>query len=104
GRGIERTAVNHAGSPRRARYPSPPSTDIHPAAVVERRKAPGCVVNPGIAPWIDIRPVSVTVGRPTHDCGVREPDRPVFRHLPPSALVVQVFLSDYIFGNITSPG
>ena len=56
------------------RHPAPAAALLHPAAVVERCEPPGCVIDPGPAPWRDIAPMTVPVGDPVgFDRGIPDP-------------------------------
>src|SRR5690606_31346533 len=55
GRGVDRAHVARSGDP------APAAADVGPASVMEGREAPGGVVDPGPAPRIDPRPVTVAV-------------------------------------------
>ena len=62
-----------------ARNPRPAAIDLSPAAIVERREAPGLVIDPGIAPRFDKRPVTITIRRPVGWHRSRIPDLAVLR-------------------------
>src|SRR2546430_9388196 len=76
------------------RHPRPPVAPVHPAAVVEWREAPRCIVEPGPAPGLDPGPVSVAIRRPSRDHWVRHPHGPVVGGVTPVAVVVQVLVAD----------
>ena len=70
--------------------PAPGVAHVHPAAVVERREAPGRVVHPGPAPRAHPGPVARVVGGPAHGHVARNPERAVFGALLPVAVPVQL--------------
>src|SRR5262249_16712151 len=71
-----------------------------PAAVVEWRKAPRRVVDPGPAPRLNPGPVAVPVGRPSHYHGSRRPRPSVARYATPGAILIQVLVADHFARNI----
>src|SRR6266478_5110591 len=102
GRHIDWTHIGDGDSARRARYPSPTAANIHPAAIVERSKAPGRVIHPRPTPRRNPCPVAVAIRRPSNHGNVREPDRAVFRNLAPAAVIVEVFIADHVIGNVAA--
>jgi hypothetical protein len=83
-----------------SRAPAPSSADECPAAIVERRKAPRCVVDPGPTPRTDIVPIAPTVGRPADcDCG-GIPDWTILGLLAPGAVIVEVGVAGNVAGDI----
>jgi len=87
---VHRANVSNSydGRARRDGYPAPNTADDNPAAVVERSKAPRRIVNPGPAPRRDPDPVAIAIRLPANNGRVRKPDRAVFRHRTPTAIVV----------------
>jgi hypothetical protein len=81
--------------------PSPVRAEAHPTAVMEWSKSPRSIILPGPSPRVDPYPVSVGVWRPTRCDGAGDPHRPVFRGVTPGAIVVQIFRSDNVGGNVT---
>ena len=86
---------------RRRRHPTPHATDNHPASIVERSKTPRLIVNPGPSPRRNPNPVAVAIRSPADDGGAREPHVAVFRHGAPAAVFIEVFVADYIIGNVS---
>ncbi len=84
-RRVDRAA--HVG----ARRPAPAAADVDPATVVERRKAPGRVVDPGPAPGRHPGPAAGGVRRPAGRDAARHPQRAVLGVLLPGAVAVEVF-------------
>src|SRR5262249_20746383 len=95
-RRIHRTHVDYSRRRRRTRYPAPHSADKDPASVVKWRKTPRSIINPGVAPRINVSPMSVAVGRPADDGRMREPHCSVSRHRPPAAVLVQVLIANHV--------
>ena len=81
--GVVGTNVKRAGSP------SPKSTGINPAAIVEGSKSPRLVINPSPAPRIFPDPVTVCVWRPA-SVDTRGPHRPVFGCVAPGSILVKI--------------
>src|SRR5205814_3128937 len=46
-------------------------------------------------------PVAVAIRSPADDGGAREPHVAVFRHGAPAAVFIEVFVADYIIGNVS---
>ncbi len=63
---------------------------------MEWSKTPGSIVHPSPAPGRNPNPVAIAVRRPTNDGGVWKPNRAVFGHLAPTAVVIEVFVADDI--------
>src|SRR6185369_17608044 len=74
----------------RARRPAPDVAAIDPSSVVERREAPGRIVDPGPAPRPHPRPVADAVRRPADRHLARHPERAVLGRLLPRAVAVEV--------------
>jgi hypothetical protein len=74
-----------------AGYPPPAVIAISPSAIVERRKSPGSVVDPGPPPGVDPRPVPEVIGSPFGDDDRRRPDRPQILVVAPASIPVKVF-------------
>ena len=88
----------------RAWTPSPAAAHKHPAPIVKRSKPPIGLIHPGPTPRRNPNPVSKTVRRPvSRDCaGI--PDGPILGCLFPSAVVIQVFVTDERGRHITQRG
>ena len=86
-----------------ARRPAPVAVVIHPAAVVERRKAPGRVIHPSPAPRVHPGPAAVAVGGPVDRCGARNPDGAVVRRVLPVTVLVEFLLAGN-FGRYVAGG
>src|SRR5579883_1764734 len=84
----------------RARHPAPGSTVGYPATIVERSEAPRGIVNPGPAPRGDPNPVAEAVGGPSNHGDMGEPHRAVFRHRPPATVIIEVLVTDDVFGDV----
>ncbi len=63
---------------------------------MERREAPGLVVDPGPAPRIDPCPVTVAIGRPSGMQPAREPDVAVIGDRGPRPVRVEVLVADHL--------
>ena len=72
------------------RHPAPAATPAHPAAVMERRKAPRRLVDPCPTPGPHPGPAAVAVGRPVGLHDQRLPQRAVFGVLFPAAMAVEI--------------
>jgi hypothetical protein len=71
------------------RHPAPAVPDVSPATVVRRGETPGGAVDPGPAPWGDIRPLAIAVWNPV--VGHRRiPDLPVIRGLRPFPIGIEI--------------
>ncbi|EDT02578.1 conserved hypothetical protein [Burkholderia ambifaria IOP40-10] len=77
----------------RAGHPRPAVVHMGPAAVVVRREAPRCIVDPGPAPRRLPDPVTVVIRRPVGRCVVRHPDRTVVRGLAPRPVRVEILVA-----------
>lgn len=92
----EMTAANEADERRtiegprkdRAWAPAPRTADESPTAIVEGRKTPRGVVDPGPTPRADPVPIAVAVGSPAHFNVSRIPYRAVIRLFAPVAIVI----------------
>ncbi len=87
-----------------ARGPAPALVEHDPAAVVRRRITPRGVVDPGPAPWRDIGPAAVAVGRPARRHRTRHPDRAVFAVVAPHAVLVELFVAGHFAVDVTGRG
>ena len=96
----ERRRVRRARALRR-RQPRPARVDAHPAAVVERREAPRCVVHPGPAPRVLPDPAAVAIRRPAGG-DARIPERAVLRVVRPAAVIVEVGVADHVVGHVAA--
>src|SRR5258708_1754322 len=96
GRCVDRAYINDSDRTRRARHPTPDASHDDPAAIVERRKTPRLIINPGPAPGRNPSPVAVTIGSPADHGGVRQPNGAVFGNGAPAAVVVEVFVADNV--------
>jgi hypothetical protein len=84
-----------------SRRPAPVRAEAHPAAIVEGSKPPRGIILPGPSPRVDPYPVAIGVWRPARRNSARNPHRTVVRGITPGAVVVQVFRSDNVRGNVT---
>lgn len=69
---------------------------------MEWSEAPGSVINPRPSPWTFVNPLTVGVGRPVRIYLAWNPNPAVFRRVPPSAVRIEIFRSDYIGRNVPS--
>src|SRR5581483_5064283 len=90
----------HRANSHRSGHPAPYAPEQRPPAVVERRKSPGGVVNPGPAPWLDPDPVAEPVRSPSDDHRPREPYGPVIGISTPVSILVKIIHSDDVSGNV----
>src|SRR6185369_16692028 len=95
-RRIYRTIVSRSGAPR------PTIRGIDPTSIVERGKSPPSVVNPGPSPRLDPCPVSISIWSPTNRYSSRDPHIAVGRHRAPVTVLIQVFITDDIVGDISN--
>ena len=72
------------------RHPEPAAAALHPAAVMERRKAPRGVVDPGPAPRLHPCPVACAVRCPAGVNATRGPDGAVVGVVVPAAVTVKL--------------
>ena len=79
-----------------ARPPAPAAADHDPTAVMERREAPGRIVDPGPAPGRNPAPAAVAVRHPAHLHHARIPDRAIGRVGRPIAVGVEVFVAGHV--------
>ncbi len=88
--------------PRRHRtgHPAPRRAHIGPAAIVERREAPRCIVDPGPAPRGDPGPVAGAIRRPADRHGTRYPYRAVAVFFAPRAVLVQRFIAGHLAADV----
>src|SRR5262249_24854244 len=99
--GDERRCV-HRPYVKRPRHPAPARADAGPAAVVERRKAPWRVIDPGPTPRFDAVPAAVVIWRPVRGDVRRIPHVTIFRRVFPTAVVVEIFVADDVFRDISA--
>ena len=99
---VDGADVSNGHGARRARNPTPTTAVVDPAAVVERRKAPRSIINPGPAPRRNPCPVAVAIGCPCHNGGMREPHGAVFGNLAPATVIVEIFVADDVIGNVAA--
>ena len=85
----------------RARHPGPVVAQVGPAPVVGHREAPWGVVHPGPAPRIDPDPVAVAVRCPAGRHPIWHPHMAVSRVVAPTAVGIQVLVTDDIARYIT---
>ncbi len=85
---------------RRTWHPTPSAADNDPPAIVEGSKTPWLVVNPRPAPGRDPNPVAVAIGSPAGDTRTREPDRAIPLHGAPATVIIQVFVTNGLRGDI----
>ncbi len=88
GRRVDWTLDDH-----RPRHPAPAIADIGPAAVMERREAPGRIVDPRPAPRCNPAPMPIAIRRPIDRNRLRIPDRAITRLLAPATGGVEVLIS-----------
>src|SRR4029077_16324403 len=69
--------------------------------VVKGSKAPGSIINPGVAPGSDVDPVAVVIRSPAGSRFTGKPDVAVFGNRAPASVFVQVFVADDVVGNVT---
>src|ERR1700687_169766 len=87
-----------------SRAPAPPVTEKSPTAIVERCKAPGCVVVPSPPPRANPVPVTRTVWRPTLGHRVRIPHRAFLGLFAPSTVVVEIGIAGNVARDIFRGG
>ena len=80
--------------------PTPASADAHPASVVERSITPRRVIDPRIAPRRNPRPVAGMVRSPANFNPVGKPNVAVLAVVTPVAVVIEIFVADYIVRKI----
>jgi hypothetical protein len=97
---VHRTHIGNIDPARRCRYPTPASSHGNPTTIVERRKSPGPRVDPGIAPWGHVRPMSDVIRRPPRLQSAWIPNVAVLGRVGPCALIIKVFTADHIARNI----
>jgi hypothetical protein len=73
-----------------ARHPPPSSVNPRPAPIMERRKAPGLIIDPVPTPRLDPDPMPLAIGRPIRGDGPRIPDLAVIRCRRPLAVGIQL--------------
>src|SRR5262249_39354074 len=86
----------------RSGHPAPASRNEDPAPIMERSKAPGCIVNPGPAPRLNPGPVAVAIRRPAHVDPCWKPHAAVGADFSPATVIVEIFISDYVRRNVPS--
>ena len=79
---------HHHADARLHRHPAPARPHLHPTPVMERREAPGRVIDPGPAPRRHPSPVAVAIRHPAHRHR-REPDAAILGRRLPGAGVHQ---------------
>ena len=84
----------------RARAPAPAARKMVPAAIVERSKAPGRIVNPGPAPRADPVPIAGAVGSPVGLDFTGIPNVAVLRFIAPVAVIIQIAVARRIARNV----
>ncbi len=77
------------------RRPAPPIAYVCPAAIMERRKAPRGIVDPGIAPGILPTPVPGLIRRPGSRYVVWIPHISVLTRVLPATVVIEILVADY---------
>src|SRR5579883_589481 len=82
--------------------PSPRAADVSPTAIVERRIAPRCIIDPSPTPGCNPNPVSEAIGRPSGNNHSRHPHRTVTRICSPGAIFIQVICSNGSGGYVAS--
>ena len=80
----------------RPRRPAPGVAVVDPAAVMERREAPGRIVDPGPAPRTHPGPMTAAVRSPAAGDGARVPDGAVVGALLPAAVAVEVLRAGHL--------
>src|SRR5271166_932078 len=83
-----------------ARNPGPVLADKSPAAVMERGKSPGLIVDPGPAPRRDPAPMAVTIGCPIYGHLVRDPEGAVFGVAVPASRSVELGKAGHRWRNV----
>src|SRR5271163_1950355 len=79
---------------RRPGYPSPAVAEASPAAIVERRKAPGLLLHPCPSPRSDPGPMAVAIGLPVDGNPTWIPYWAIVGGVVPTAIAAEVFRPD----------
>src|SRR5262249_44684234 len=67
---------------------------------MERSEAPWSVVNPGPSPWENINPAAIGIRNRAGNYRQGDPDRAIGRNCLPIAVVIEIFVADYIARDI----
>src|SRR5262249_54938361 len=94
---IHRAHISHTDHCGTARHPTPHPAYDHPTPVMKRRKSPGLIVNPRVAPRVNVNPVAIAIRSPAHNSRVREPDGSILRSVAPASVLIQVFVAYGVF-------
>src|SRR5437773_8512000 len=97
----KRRRVDRALS-RGTRHPAPLFPHERPATIVERRKTPWRIVDPGPSPWVDPCPMTVAIRRPSRRDPARNPHVAVIGDGLPRSELVEVLVADNFRRDITS--
>ncbi len=92
-RRVDRTYVDRAECPRRARHPPPGSSHRNPSTIVKRGKSPALIIDPGVSPRLDVRPMAVMIGSPAWLHSAREPHVAVIRRGLPRTLAIEILIA-----------
>ena len=76
--------------------PGPLVFDHRPAPVMERRKAPGLVIDPAPAPGLDPDPMPFAIRSPARRDAAREPDLAILRDGAPGAVLVELLIAGHL--------
>ena len=86
----------HRTYPARTWHPAPLALHERPASVVEWRKAPRRIVDPGPTPRIDPRPATIAVRSPVDGDGRRHPHGSVRGIVAPCSIGVEIRIADHL--------
>ena len=103
GEGDQRGGEDRTRHPRPGR-PDPAVTPQHPAAIVKRREAPGCLVHPGPAPAGVPNPAAVLERGPSGADHQRRPHHAELGVALPATVTVQVFRTCHFRRHIAHRG
>src|SRR5579859_1482808 len=84
----------------RPRNPEPSAIHGRPASIVEGRKSPRLIFNPGPSPRANVDPVTEAIRCPSHGDGTRTPARTVAGDVTPVAVLVEIFVPGHLTRNI----
>ena len=86
----------HRTHPARTWHPAPLALHERPASIVEWRKAPCRLVDPGPTPRIDPRPATVAIRGPVGGDGRWRPHGSVRRIVAPRSVGVEIRIADHL--------